>query len=519
MKKAILLLLCVVTLVSMFAICGTVASAATPSDVMYVKNSAFVGGQATFDVYLRKNISLIGTIVKVVYDPNVLEPVSGGAHSSSSSANGIFVADKVSGINNAYSMAFVSMDSYSVGSKDKAFFTLKFKVKGTSYPQTSVKFYCVEFNSTDTSLKIEKNDANPPQIGTITTSTLNQLVYKSIAPVANGIKIEWNATPGATRYVIYKYDGESPKQIGETTSLSYTDTTARVNVTEKYIVRAFNGSVRDSGYSTRSSKLVIGEPVAKVKAVSGGVNISWNDIEGATQYYVYRKYNGAKSWTCIAKVSGDTLSYTDKAANSGRNIFYTVRAVSSSGKSSFTAKKIAYVAIPHITKASNGRTGITIRWGAINNADGYRVYRRAAGEKGWKYQGTTKNTSWTDKNVKSNVVYKYTVRTVFRKLYSGYESGKMVRYIAPPKMVAVKNVSEGIYVDWNSVAGANSYRVYRRAAGEKSWTYMGLVNNTQYTDKSVKNGVTYRYTVRALTGKNGTGWLGGYEAGLVIKCR
>lgn len=608
MKKVLSLVLCMVMLLSVFTATAVTVSAASPTDVMYVKSSGFTDGKITYDLYLKKNISVVGTIVKVVYDPAVLKPVSGGAHSSAASVNGIFVADKMSGVNNAYSMAFVSMDGYNVGSADKAFMTVTFELVDKTYPKTSVSFYCVEFNTTDTSKKIEKDDSNPPLISTLTTSTLDKLTYVGVYSYENGLRIEWKATAGATGYRVYKHNGTEYKAIGTTASnkLYYDDPDVTANGTGKYIVRAYNASGEDSGASTaltgyyvkptdkvsvatqagsikvswvavsgatsyrvyrrvinadgsRSGWTFLGTkdaktythtdssglanntyyeytvraytangasavcrfaavryfvaPTVTVKAVTGGVKISWNAISGAKSYNIYRMYNGDKHWTYFKTVPAGTLTYTDTAANSGRNIFYTVRAVGQNGASAFKSVKISYIGIPHLTSVANVYSGVQVKWNEIPRANGYRVYRRAAGEKHWSYITTVTSTSYTDKNVKAGVYYRYTVKTVFYNMFSDCETGLLVRYIPSPKLTSIANTGSGITIKWQGSSVATDYRVYRRASGEKSWSYIGTVKTTQFTDKNVTSGRYYRYTVRAVNG-----YYSGYNGnGLLIK--
>lgn len=603
MKKALSLVLSLIMIMSVFSVLGVTVSAAAPSDVMYVKSNGFSNGKLTYDIYLKKNISLVGTIVKVVYDPAVLKPVSGGAHSSAASVNGIFVADVVKGVNNAYSMAFVSMDSYNVGSADKAFMTVTFEVVNAKAAKADVSFYCVEFNTSDTAKKIEKNDANPPLIQSFSQSTMNKITYVGVYSVEKGLRIEWKATPGATGYNVYK----NGTKIGSTANLYYDDTTVAPNTAATYIVRAYNSAGEDSvaesisGYyvkptdkvavSAQPTGIKVGwylvdgatsyriyrriinadntrsgwtylyaagakqttyidtkdlvpntyyeytvrahnekgssaecryaairyypAPTVSVAAVSGGVQVSWNKVTGAQKYNIYRMYNGAKSWSYIATVTADKLSYTDTAAVSGRNIFYTVKAVGNNGMSAYVSKKISYVGIPQLIAASNIPGGVQVKWNKVANATGYRIYRRAAGERYWTYLTTVSGNavSYTDKNVKSGTYYKYTVRTVFYRIFSGYESGKLVRYIATPKLTSIKNESAGVTVKWTSVPAATQYRVYRRGAGHRYWTYLGTVDGTQYTDKNVVTGSYYRYTIRAV----GRYYSGFDTNGLVIK--
>ncbi len=66
-----------------------------------------------------------------------------------------------------------------------------------------------------------------------------------------------------------------------------------------------------------------------------------------------------------------------------------------------------------------------------------------------------------------------------------------------PKIYSISNKSEGIRIDWYAVNGADSYRVYRRGAGEGYWTYMGTVTTTSYLDTTARNNAYWRYTVRA----------------------
>ncbi|MBE6747976.1 MAG: hypothetical protein E7557_01970 [Ruminococcaceae bacterium] len=80
-----------------------------------------------------------------------------------------------------------------------------------------------------------------------------------------------------------------------------------------------------------------------------------------------------------------------------------------------------------------------------------------------------------------------------------------------PAKVTLKsagNAYGGVTVTWNAVSGADSYRVYRKASTEKSWTLIANVTGASYLDKTAKNGVKYTYTVKA---KNILG-LGGYDA-------
>ena len=84
---------------------------------------------------------------------------------------------------------------------------------------------------------------------------------------------------------------------------------------------------------------------------------------------------------------------------------------------------------------------------------------------------------------------------------------------AQPKPVSLTNTTGGILFNWNVVAGATSYRVYKRGAGDRYWTYLATVTNPSYSDSKVASGNYYRYTVIAVN----NGGFSTYHSGIVIK--
>lgn len=66
-------------------------------------------------------------------------------------------------------------------------------------------------------------------------------------------------------------------------------------------------------------------------------------------------------------------------------------------------------------------------------------------------------------------------------------------------LTSVSNTNTGVVVKWTGLSTAVKYRIYRKAANDKSWTAIANVKagTTSYTDKNVKSGVKYTYTVKA----------------------
>lgn len=340
---------------------------------------------------------------------------------------------------------------------------------------------------------------------------------------AKGVKVSWKKTDAADKYRVYRREINADGTKSGWTFLAnvaktknyYSDTNATSGKHYEYTVR----SVVDGKYSAVcvfSDIWFYKAPTTTAKSAQGGVKVSWNAVSGAETYRIYRRYNGTGSWKRIATVKSSVESYIDSTATSGKVIQYAVRAFADNGSSKYIADKFTYVATPVLKKISNTTSGVKVQWGAVKGATSYKVYRKAGSSKYWSQVATVKTAYYTDKNVKSGVNYKYTVRAVRNGVTSGYESdGITIRFLSAPKLTKAVNVSSGIKVTYGKVSGATSYNVYRKV-GSGSWKLMGTTKNAYYTDKNVKNGTTYKYTVRAVNGKT----LSSFNSkGVSVKCK
>ncbi|MBR6551235.1 MAG: fibronectin type III domain-containing protein, partial [Clostridia bacterium] len=66
-------------------------------------------------------------------------------------------------------------------------------------------------------------------------------------------------------------------------------------------------------------------------------------------------------------------------------------------------------------------------------------------------------------------------------------------------LTSVSNTNSGVVVKWTGLSTAVKYKVYRKANNDTKWTTLASVKagTTAYTDKNVKSGVKYTYTVKA----------------------
>lgn len=205
-----------------------------------------------------------------------------------------------------------------------------------------------------------------------------------------------------------------------------------------------------------------------------------------------------------AEVTGDFITFTDEEAWYS----YDTGAVDTKGDAIIADFTLIPVVDPDLTikiplskpvlkSISNVNGGVKLKWESTKNAAKYRIYRKNAdGE--WKKLKDVTSLSYTDKTVESGKNYTYTVRAYNGDSKSSYDStGIKIKYLSMPSLKSLSNVSTGSKLTWGKVSGASKYRIYRKTADE-SWKKLADVTSTSYTDKTVKSGKKYTYTVRAL---------------------
>ena len=337
--------------------------------------------------------------------------------------------------------------------------------------------------------------------------------------VSGGIQVTWNEADGAVKYRVYRKDAVNTvwKVIATVTGTSYTDKTAAAGVTYSYTVRGVDADGELSpGFDRTGVSATIPKPTAPAnvklgdaKVVTGGIQVTWNEADGAAKYKVYRKDAANTVWRVIATVTG--TSYTDKTAKIGTKYNYTVRGVAADGKTlspGFDRTGVsATIPAPANVKLVSAKAvsgGITVTWQAADGAAEYRVYRKDAVNTKWKaLTSSATGTSYTDKTAVVGVQYTYTVRGVAadgKTLSPGYDKTGVSATAAPANvtMGSAKAVNSGIQVTWQRAEDAAKYRVYRKDAANTGWKAIATVSDTSYVDKTAKIGTKYTYTVRGV---------------------
>ena len=334
----------------------------------------------------------------------------------------------------------------------------------------------------------------------------------------NKIRFSWEAVKGAKKYRVYRKTADAKKYTRLATVsasvLEYTDKTTKVDgETYYYAVKAVNGTnagILSSKYAI--TLFGVKKPIAY--CVGEAATIKWNPVEDATDYKLFKK-NSEGQWDLLYSGT-DVQEIVDENVSTGNKYIYSLVIEKDGQYSSFdTTGVTAYcLAEPKISSIkSSSDNSVYIKWGAVDGATKYNIYRESPFE-GYKLVGTTTKTSFYDKTDKdSNYFYTYYVEAAneYGTGVSGHNT-KMHLFMKAPELTSVKWSSDGNVIKWKRVAGATSYVVFRRTPSGDYKKIAEVKDVLSYKDKSVKKTAKYYYTVAAMNGK----YQGSYESGIRV---
>ena len=253
-------------------------------------------------------------------------------------------------------------------------------------------------------------------------------------------------------------------------------------------------------------------PVVKLgnSTASGKPVLTWNAVPGATSYKVYRATSKSGTYSLLGTVT--TTSYTNTGAKEGTTYYYKVKAANGAGESAYSnvvSGKVVVTPKPAapVVKIGNSATSgkPVLTWNAVSGATSYKVYRAASQNGTYSLLGTVTVTNYTNTGAKAGTTYWYKVKAVnsagespYSNIVSGQSKAVTPKLSAPVVKIGNSSTSGKPMLTWNAVSGATSYKVYRAASQNGTYSLLGTVTATSYTNTGAKAGTTYYYKVKAV---------------------
>ena len=254
----------------------------------------------------------------------------------------------------------------------------------------------------------------------------------------------------------------------------------------------------------------IAAPVVSIANVAetGKISLSWNKVEGAVKYQVYRATSKSGTYDLMKTTTGK--SYTNTSAEAGKAYYYYVVAVDSNGgksDQSNTVSRTCDLAQPVITLSNRASDGaVIIQWEKIEGIKEYQVHRATSKSGEYTLMKATTATSYTNTSTEAGKAYYYKVIAIHDKsaansAFSEIES--RTADLAQPKITLSNVASSGkIKVSWEKIDGAKEYQVHRATSKSGNYTLMKTTKELSYTNTSAEAGKAYYYKVIAIHDKS-----------------
>ena len=265
------------------------------------------------------------------------------------------------------------------------------------------------------------------------------------------------------------------------------------------------------------AKSVPAAPVVRIgnSASSGKPMLTWNAVEGATSYRIYRSTAKGSGYSLLGTTTA--TSYTNTGAKAGTTYYYRVKACNDAGLSPYSnvvsgkVKSVTPKPSAPVVKIGNSATSgkPMLTWNAVSGATSYKVYRATSQNGTYSLLGTVTATSYTNTGAKAGVTYYYKVKAVNsagESAYSNVVSGKTTVMTLTMGHSASSGKPQ---LTWKAVSGAASYKVYRSTSKNGAYTVINTTKALTYTNVGAALGTTYYYKVEAL---NASGKSMGFSA-------
>ena len=220
---------------------------------------------------------------------------------------------------------------------------------------------------------------------------------------------------------------------------------------------------------------------------------------------MYRSSSSSGTYSKVGDAT--TTSYTDTGLTANTTYYYKVSASNSAGESSQSSSVSAKTsesipAVPsEVSASAESSSSIKVSWSSVTGATGYKVYRSSSSSGTYNSVGDVTTTSYTNTGLTAGTTYYYKVsayNSAGESAQSSSVSAKPESIPATPTGVSASaESSTSIKVSWSSVIGATGYKVYRSTSSSGTYSSVGDVTTTSYTNTGLTAGTTYYYKVSA----------------------
>ncbi len=258
----------------------------------------------------------------------------------------------------------------------------------------------------------------------------------------------------------------------------------------------------------------------KTENVPTGIMLKWKKVKGATGYKIYRKAGNSTEYSLLKTITkNSTVSYIDTGVSQQKYSYYVVSYNAKKDANKSGVCEISFVSAPKIKSLKKVSNGFKLTWAKKSGASKYKVMRSNEDDDTLIPIATVTTTSYTDTKAVGGVKYYYSVKAVTSSGISGAPEAKQGIYLSSPEIISSSNTKNSIKINWSCSLRTGGYYVYRKGSNETQTKLVKTITDAStksYTDKNVKQGISYTYKVKAYSGELNSAMSAGYTTMLYV---
>lgn len=275
-----------------------------------------------------------------------------------------------------------------------------------------------------------------------TEPTINLTSYNT----ASGLKLKWEKSETAEKYLIYRKENGKWKKLYETSKLNYTDKNVTDATYYRYRIKTVAAD-GDACYFYTACRYLTAPEVLSASNSVAGITVTWSKYENTTGFRLLRKKEGENKWKALKTLPSETTSYTDTKVENGVKYSYSLRRLNGEYYSTYIQKGKAKTRTETVKSAyvKNSPKGVKISWKAGENVKSYVISRQTASGK-WKTVVTLGDEaiSYIDKSVSYGKKINYKIKIISKKgISSAYCNPVSVYAVNPNKPMLALTYDDG----------------------------------------------------------------------------
>ena len=330
--------------------------------------------------------------------------------------------------------------------------------------------------------------------------------------------------------IVYRNEDESLGEIfSEDIIVSYMENVDIGSADIEVQMEGFRGSLVIENVFTIIPATVEGLEVVQTEQTS--LYISWEETVGADRYALYRRQSAEAEYEKYYEIgSGSITEFIDTGIENNTTYEYCLKSIMGDGRHPVygaACEGVSYTTMLDVPKmkdvSEKSFQSLTIKWGKVEGASGYQIYRSDSEDGEYKCVETIldgEKESYTDQKCECGQTYFYYIKamqTIGEDERIGVASNRVSGNTTPEGTSITGSVNAErteVSLSWSAAEGATGYELYKSVGTKSNYQLIKKLEKNEartWNESGLAEDTAVYYRVRPYTKINGAIVYGEYS--------